>query len=71
MPQAIEIGQNWSIWDPGRRQWLLGTVIHRADGRATLKFDPRYRIGIGYDERNADEDTMLTAPNLFRLIRGA
>lgn len=61
MQTAVEIGQNWSIWEPSRRQWLLGTVIRRSDGEATLKYDPRYRIGIGYDERRADESTMLTA----------
>ena len=43
---AVEIGQNWSIWDSGRRQWLLATVTRRAEGQATLKYDPRYRIGI-------------------------
>lgn len=69
MHAAVEIGQNWSIWEPSRRQWLLGTVIRRADGEATLKYDPRYRIGIGYDERRADESTMLTTSNLFRLVQ--
>jgi hypothetical protein len=68
---TVEIGQNWSIWDAGRRQWLLGTVTRRADGQATLRYDPRYRIGIGHDERRADESTMLGAPNLFRLIPAA
>ena len=67
---AVEIGQNWLIWDSGRRQWLLGTVTRRADGQATQKYDPRYRIGIGHDERNADESTMLSTRNLFRLVEG-
>jgi hypothetical protein len=68
MPSEIQIGQNWSTWVPGRRQWLLTTVIRRGDGEATLKFDPRYGIGKGYDEQMADENTMLTAPNLFRFV---
>jgi hypothetical protein len=67
---AVEIGQNWSIWDSGRRQWLLGTVTRRADGQATLKYDSRYRIGVGHDERTADESTMLSTRNLFRLVEG-
>jgi len=67
---AVEIGQSWSIWDSGRRQWLLGTVTRRADGQATLKYDSRYRIGVGQDERSADESTMLSTRNLFRLVEG-
>ena len=65
---AVEIGQHWSAWVPGRRQWLLATVIRREGGRATLRYDPRYRIGAGKDEHLADESTMLTATNLFRLL---
>ena len=68
MPDKVEIGQHWSTWVPGRRQWLLATVIGFADGHATLKYDPRYKIGAGYDEHRADESTMLTATNLFRLM---
>jgi hypothetical protein len=68
MPAAVEVGQNWSVWVPGRRQWLLATVTRRTDGQATLKYDPRYRIGAGHDEYSADESTMLTAPNLFRPV---
>jgi hypothetical protein len=68
MPDKVEIGQHWSTWVPGRRQWLLATVIGCADGHATLKYDPRYKIGAGYDEHRADESTMLTATNLFRLV---
>ena len=70
MQPTVEIGQDWSIWVPGRRQWLLGKVIRRADGQATLKYDARYRLGTGYDEERADENTMLTARNLFRLVEG-
>jgi hypothetical protein len=65
---SVEIGQNWSIWDSGRRQWLLGQVIRRVDGRAILRYDARYQITIGHDERSADESTMLTATNLFRRV---
>ena len=68
MPAEVEIGQSWSAWVPGRRQWLLTTVIRREMGEATLKFDPRYGVGHGYDEQRADESTMLTAPNLFRFV---
>ncbi len=66
MPAKVEIGQHWSTWVPGRRQWLLATVVRCADGNATLKYDPRYKIGAGYDEHRADESTMLTSTNLFR-----
>ena len=68
MPSNIEIGQTWSTWVPGRRQWLLATVVRRDNGEAVLKFDPRYGAGQGYDEQRADEITMLTAPNLFRFV---
>jgi hypothetical protein len=68
IPQSVEIGQRWSIWVPGRRQWLLATVVRRADGQAALKYDARYGIGAKADEQSADESTMLTATNLFRLL---
>ena len=67
---SVEIGQSWSIWVPGRRQWLLGKVIRRSEGKATLKYDPRYLIGNGYDEQRFDESTMLTAQSLFRVVEG-
>jgi len=68
MPPEVKIGQHWSIWVPGRRQWLLTTVIKSKAGEAVLKYDPRYGMGLGFDEQKADEGTMLTAPNLFRYI---
>ncbi|MES2294093.1 MAG: hypothetical protein V4527_12400 [Pseudomonadota bacterium] len=68
MPPEVKIGQHWSIWVPGRRQWLLTTVIKSKAGEAVLKYDPRYGMGLGYDEQKADEGTMLTASNLFRYI---
>ena len=71
MPQSVKIGQHWSTWVPGRRQWLLATVVNYADGRATLKFDARYKIGAKQDEQYADESTMLTATNLFRFLEDA
>jgi hypothetical protein len=70
MPQTVEIGQHWSTWVPSRRQWLLATVIRRADGQATLQYHQRYKISEGYNECRADEITMLTACNLFRLVQG-
>ena len=68
MQANVEIGQNWSIWVPGRRQWLLGKVVRRLDGQATLKYDPGYHIESPYDEQRADESTMLTTTNLFRKV---
>jgi hypothetical protein len=68
---VVEVGQKWSVWVPGRQQWLLATVIRRFDGRATLKYDPRYMIGIGYDERSVDESSILTGRSLFRLVEGS
>lgn len=70
MNAVVEIGQNWSLWVPSRRQWLLATVIRRDNGQATLKYDARYHLGAGYDEQHADENTMLTTSNLFRHIEG-
>ena len=71
MPTDVKIGQSWSIWVPGRRQWLLATVIRRDNGQATLAYDHRYGLGKGLDQQLADESTMLDAFNLFRFIEGA
>jgi hypothetical protein len=71
MPTDVKIGQSWSIWVPGRRQWLLATVIRRENGQATLAYDHRYGIAKGSDHQQADESTMLAAPNLFRLVETA
>jgi hypothetical protein len=68
MATSVAIGQKWSVWLPSRRQWLLATVIRREPGHAILKYDTRYGIAAGYDEEKADEDTMLTASNLFRFV---
>ena len=68
LPQHVEIGQHWAAWVPSRRQWLLTTVVRLADGRATLRYDARYEVGARQDELCADEDTMLAATNLFRLL---
>ena len=67
MPTMVEVGQQWSVWMSRRQQWLLAAVTSRADGRATLKYDPRYGLD---DVRGADEATMLTASSLFRFVRG-
>lgn len=68
VPIAVAIGQKWSVWTSGRQQWLLAAVISLKDGRATLKYDARYGVGTGSDERVADESTMLTTSNLFRFV---
>ena len=68
MPMSVAIGQKWSVWLPSRRQWLLTTVIGREDGQATLKYDIRYGMDAGYEEKRADEATMLAASSLFRFV---
>ena len=68
MMMDVAIGQNWATWVPGRRQWLLATVVRQKDGRATLKYDERYEISSGYDELTVDESTLLNEPNLFRIV---
>ncbi|GAA0573224.1 hypothetical protein GCM10008942_22410 [Rhizomicrobium electricum] len=70
MPDNVTIGQRWSVWASGRQQWLLAAVTSRQNGRATLKFDCRYGIQGSDGEHIADEDTMLTASNLFRFVEG-
>ena len=70
MQAIVELGENWSIWVPGRQQWLLGKVVRRVDGQVTLKFDARYFIGSPHDEQSADESTMLTTTRLFRKVEG-
>jgi hypothetical protein len=71
MPTQVEVGQSWSIWVPGRRQWLLATVIRRDKGQAILAYDQRYGIAKGADQQSADETTMLDASNLFRFVEVA
>lgn len=68
MPTNVTIGQKWATWVPGRRQWLLTTVIGRDAGQVILKFDIRYGIGVGDDEERTDEATMLSTANRFRFI---
>ena len=68
MPTEVAIGQNWSVWVPGRQQWLLAAVVNRDEGQATLAYDGRYGIASGSDRRKADECTMLAASSLFRFI---
>jgi hypothetical protein len=68
MPTTVAIGQQWSVWVPGRRQWLLATVIRRNDGRATLKYDARYEQSAGDDEQVVDEAAMLGSLNLFHFV---
>jgi hypothetical protein len=68
MLKEVMLGQSWSIWIPGRQQWLLATVIRRNKGQATLALDPRYGVAKGQDEQVADESTMLGASNLYRLV---
>ena len=68
MPSEVKTGQRWSAWIPSRRQWLLATVMRCENGKATLKFDPRYGMGHGYDGLQADEAAMLASPNLFRFV---
>ncbi len=68
MPSDVTIGQKWAAWVPGRRQWLLMTVVGRENGQVVLKYDTRYGIGAGYDEERADEATMLSTANRFRFV---
>ena len=68
MPPSVTIDQKWSVWSPGRRQWLLATVVGLEDGQATLRYDPGYGIAGSYNEQKADEASMLAEPNLFRIV---
>jgi hypothetical protein len=69
MTTEVQLGQSWSVWVPGRQQWLLAKVTLREKGRATLVYDARYGAGVGHDHQQADEDIMLSAPNLFRFVQ--
>jgi len=68
MPVSVAIGQNWSVWYPSRRQWLLATVTSRSAGKATLKCDTRYGLVVGDDMITADDATILGTSNLFRFV---
>jgi hypothetical protein len=68
MPQDILIGQSWSAWVPARNQWLLVTVTAYSAGKATLRFDARYAIRVGENEKIADSTDMLSNRNLYRFI---
>lgn len=63
-----EIGQRWAAWVPGRQQWLVAAVTQQNAGRVTLKFDQRYGLCRGDDEREVDEHHLLSTPNLFRHV---
>lgn len=69
MPKSVEIGQSWSVWVPGRQQWLLAAVARQSNGQATLKYDIRYGMAVSDSEYVADETTMLTTSNLFRFVK--
>lgn len=71
MPAQVSIGQSWSTWVPGRRQWLLTKVVRQADGEVTLQYDVRYGFAHGQDEQRTDEYTMLNTSNLFRFVDDA
>lgn len=68
MPLHVRVGQHWSAWVPGRRQWLLAKVVSQADGQATLRFDTGYGMAGSQNEQRADELAMLNTPNLFRFV---
>ena len=68
MPASVAIGQNWSVWYPSRRQWLLATVTSRSAGNVTLKCDARYGLVVGDDMITADDASILGTPNLFRFV---
>jgi hypothetical protein len=68
MSAGVKVGQSWSVWVPGRQQWLLASVVHQEAGQATLKYDVRYGLDPRQRERNADEAAMLENVNLFRLL---
>ena len=70
LPKEVKIGQHWSTWVPGRRQWLLTMVVAQGEGCATLEYDVRYGIAPGHDRQRAEEFTMLNTPTLFRFIEG-
>ncbi len=70
-PNEVRIGQSWSAWTAGRQQWLLATVVSVKDGQATLKYDSRYGIAGGEDERRVDEVSLLGTRNLFRYVETA
>ena len=63
-----EIGQRWAAWVPARQQWLVAAIIQEKAGRITLKFDPRYGLCRGDDEREVDEQDLFGMPNLFRYV---
>jgi hypothetical protein len=49
----------WSAWVPGRRQWLLTTVIRRQGPQVTLRFDAGYGMASSDDEQKFDETAMI------------
>ena len=68
MPTTVTIGQKWSVWSPGRQQWLLATVVERENNQITLKYHAGYGIGESDNQQKVDEATMLTGSNLFRFV---
>jgi hypothetical protein len=68
MVSEVVVGQQWSLFNAARRQWLLAKVVHVENGKATLEYDPRYDISPPDNLCREDVTSLLNEPRQFRLV---
>ena len=66
MESEVVINQQWALFNSGRRQWLLATVVGLDSEHATLKYDARYEIQPPDNICTVDVASLLTTPMKFR-----
>ena len=68
MVAGVVVGQQWAMFNSARRQWLLARIVRLENGRATLKYDPRYDIEPPDNVCDVDALSLPSTPMQFRLV---
>jgi hypothetical protein len=66
MASEVVLYQQWSVYNPTRRQWLLARVVAIRAGQATLKYDPLYGIAAPDNLCVVDVSDLLSRPMQYR-----
>jgi hypothetical protein len=66
MATEVVINQHWALFNAGRQQWLLATVVGLKNDHAILKYDPGYGMQPPDDVSTIDLTSLLTTPMRFR-----
>jgi hypothetical protein len=69
MAAQVVINQHWALFDAGRRQWLLATVVGLENDNAILKYDSGYGMQPPDNISTIDVTSLLTTPMRFRLAK--